>query len=137
MEGSDLIDVLLNVQENDEEIGVSLSRNNIKAIILDMFLAGTDTVSTALDWTMTELMKNPKEMKNVQDEIRSVIGTHGRLTEETIEKMTHLNAAIKETFRLHPPAPLLRSRIYLRTVPVKLQYQPAYVSCPPLSVGSA
>ncbi|KAF3319892.1 cytochrome P450 71A1-like protein [Carex littledalei] len=115
MEGSNLVDVLLNVQENDEEIGVSLSRNNIKAIILDMFLAGTDTVSTALDWTMTELMKNPKEMKNVQDEIRSVIGTHGRLTEETIEKMTHLNAAIKETFRLHPPAPLLVFQKYKLT----------------------
>jgi cytochrome P450 len=33
-EGSDLIDVLLNIQDNDEELGVSLSRNNIKAIIL-------------------------------------------------------------------------------------------------------
>ncbi|XP_078182837.1 cytochrome P450 71A1-like [Carex rostrata] len=110
MEGSNLVDVLLNVQENYEEIGISLSRNNIKAIILDMFLAGTDTGSTTLDWTMTELMKNPKEMKNVQDEIRSVIGANGRLTEETIEKMTYLNAAIKESFRLHPPAPLLVQR---------------------------
>ncbi|XP_078175103.1 cytochrome P450 71A1-like [Carex rostrata] len=110
MEGSDLIDVLLNVQENDTEIGVSLSRNNIKAIILDMFSAGTDTVSTALAWTMAELIKNPKEMKNVQDEVRSMIGTDGRLTEETIKKMTYLNAAIKETFRLHPPVPLLVPR---------------------------
>jgi cytochrome P450 len=33
-EGSDLIDVLLNIQENDEQLGVSLSRNNVKAIIL-------------------------------------------------------------------------------------------------------
>ena len=34
MEGSNFVDVLLNVQENDEEIGISLSRNNIKAFIL-------------------------------------------------------------------------------------------------------
>ncbi|KAF3328707.1 putative cytochrome P450 superfamily protein [Carex littledalei] len=68
MEVSDLVDLLLNIQDNDEEMGISLSRNNIKAIILDLFAAGTDTVSTSLEWTMTELIKSPKEMKNVQDE---------------------------------------------------------------------
>ncbi|KAF3328706.1 Cytochrome P450 71A1 [Carex littledalei] len=67
------------MQDSDEDNGISLSKNNIKAIILDMFAAGTDTVSTALDWTMTELIKNPKEMKNVQDEVRSMIGTDGSL----------------------------------------------------------
>jgi hypothetical protein len=33
-EGSDFVGVLLNIQEKDEELGISLSRNNIKAIIL-------------------------------------------------------------------------------------------------------
>ena len=41
MEGSNFVDVLLNVQENDEEIGISLSRNNIKAIILVYVLSFT------------------------------------------------------------------------------------------------
>jgi Cytochrome P450 len=40
----------------------------------DMFAAGTDTVSTALEWTMAELISNPKEMKRVQ-EVRNVIST--------------------------------------------------------------
>jgi Cytochrome P450 len=68
----------------------------------DMFAAGTDTMSTALEWTMAELISNPKEMKKVQEEVRNVIST--------IEKMTYLNAAIKETLRLHPPVPLLVPR---------------------------
>ncbi|KAJ3701047.1 hypothetical protein LUZ61_004752 [Rhynchospora tenuis] len=110
MEGRDLVDILLNIQENGDEIGVSLSRNNIKAIILDTFAAGTDTVYTAIEWTMAELIKNPQEMKRVQDEVRSVVNTAGKLTEELLEKMTYLNAAIKETFRLHPPIPLLVPR---------------------------
>ncbi|XP_078174665.1 cytochrome P450 71A1-like isoform X2 [Carex rostrata] len=125
IEVSDLVDVLLNIQENDKEIGISLSRNNIKAIILDMFAAGTDTVYTTLEWTMAELIKNPKEMKNVQDEVRSMIGTDGRLTEETIEKMTYLNAAIKETFRLHPPAPLLVPRESTKDIDLLGYYIPA------------
>ncbi|KAJ4765648.1 Cytochrome P450 [Rhynchospora pubera] len=110
MKERDLVDILLNIQENSDEIGVSLSRNNIKAILLDMFSAGTDTVSTIIEWTMAELIKNPQEMKRVQDEVRSVVNTAGKLTEELVEKMAYLNAAIKETFRLHPPIVLLIPR---------------------------
>ncbi|KAJ4765651.1 hypothetical protein LUZ62_076026 [Rhynchospora pubera] len=110
MEGRDVVDILLNIQENGDDIGVSLGRNNIKAIILDMFAAGTDTVYTAIEWTMAELIKNPQEMKRVQNEVRSVVNTAGKLTDELVEKMTYLNAAIKETFRLHPPVPLLVPR---------------------------
>jgi cytochrome P450 len=76
----------------------------------DMFAAGTDTVSTALEWTMAELISNPKEMKRVQEEVRNVISTTGKLTEEIVEKMAYLIAAIKETLRLHPPIPLLVPR---------------------------
>jgi cytochrome P450 len=36
--------------------------------------------------------------------------TEGRLTEELVPKMAYLHAAIKETLRLHPPAPLLVPR---------------------------
>ncbi|KAJ4818342.1 hypothetical protein LUZ62_030908 [Rhynchospora pubera] len=110
MEGRDLIDIMLNIQGNCVDTGVSLGRNNIKAIILDMLFAGTDVVYTAIEWKMAELIKNPQEMKRVQDEVRSVVNTAGKLTEELVEKMTYLNAAIKETFRLHPPVPLLVPR---------------------------
>ncbi|KAJ4794508.1 hypothetical protein LUZ62_045754 [Rhynchospora pubera] len=110
MEGRDLVYILLNIQENDDDIRVPLSRTNIKAILLDMFAAGTDTVYTAIEWTMAELIKNPQEMKRVQDEVRSVVNAAGKLSEELVGKMAHLNAAIKETFRLHPPVPLLIPR---------------------------
>jgi hypothetical protein len=49
-EGGDLVDVLLNIQENDEELGVSLSRNNIKAIILVCsLLISANLVSFVID----------------------------------------------------------------------------------------
>lgn len=35
--GGDLVDILLNIQDNNEEIGFSLSRNSIKAIILVLY----------------------------------------------------------------------------------------------------
>ena len=38
-----------------------------------MFLAGTDTTSKTIEWTMAELVKNPSEMEKVQQEVRRVV----------------------------------------------------------------
>jgi cytochrome P450 len=87
-----------------------------------MFAAGTDTVYTVLEWTMAELINNTKEMKRVQEELRSVINTTGEITEELVQKMAYLHAAIKETLRLHPPIPLLVPRESTENIDI-LDYQ--------------
>jgi cytochrome P450 len=73
----------------------------------DLFLAGTDTTSKTMEWTMAELVKNPKEMEKVQAELRQIVGEHGRVTEEQLSTMTRPQAAMKEAMRLHPPLPIL------------------------------
>ena len=62
-----------------------------------MFIAGIDTTYKTIEWTMAELLKNPREMVKVQAEVRQVAaGTHGGVLEEELEKMSFLHAAIKE-----------------------------------------
>jgi cytochrome P450 len=62
-------------------------------------------------WAMTELVKNPKLIKKVQGEIREQLGSNkARITEEDIDKVPYLKMVIKETFRLHPAAPLILPR---------------------------
>lgn len=59
---------------------------------------------------MTALMKNPKAMKKVQEEVRKSVGKKGIVNEDDTQNMPYLKAVIKETFRLYPPAPILVAR---------------------------
>ncbi|CAL4902276.1 unnamed protein product [Urochloa decumbens] len=109
-EAGDLLDdLLLAVKEGSA--GLNLDRTDVKGLIIDLFLAGTDTTSNTMEWTMAELVKNPSEMEKVQAEVRQVVGQHGSVvTEEKLSAMTRLQAAMKEALRLHPPAPMLVPR---------------------------
>lgn len=121
-EFSNFVDVLLALSDDadDHAAGnISLTRDNIKAIILDMFLGGTDTTSTAIEWTMSELIRNPEAMRRLQQEVRSAVGCKGKVTEEDLEKMDYLKAVIKETLRLHPPIPLLVPRETIEQVELR------------------
>eukprot|EP01018_Ginkgo_biloba_P035806 Gb_33785 [translate_table: standard] len=73
----------------------------------DMFLAGTDASSTTLEWAMSEMLLNLSMMKKVQDELESMVGLNRMVEESDLPQLEYLKAVVKETLRLHPPAPLL------------------------------
>ena len=70
-------------------------------------MGATDTTAATTVWAMTALIKNPRVMKKLQEEIRSMGGKKDFLDEEDIQNFTYLKAVIKEILRLHLPSPLL------------------------------
>ncbi|KAK7407753.1 hypothetical protein VNO78_09806 [Psophocarpus tetragonolobus] len=107
----DLVDVLLKFQDgNDTLQDISLTSNNIKAIILDVFGAGGETAATTINWAMAELIRHPRVMKKAQAEVREVFNMKGRVDEACMDELKYLKSVAKETLRLHPPAPLLLPR---------------------------
>ncbi|RDX79081.1 Cytochrome P450 71D10, partial [Mucuna pruriens] len=107
--GEDLVDVLLRLQKNGE-LQHPLSDSVIKATIMDIFSAGSDSSSTTMEWIMSELVKNPRVMEKAQIEVRRVFDGKGYVDETSIHELKYLRSVIKETFRLHPIVPLLLPR---------------------------
>ncbi|KAM0848064.1 hypothetical protein ACQ4PT_054618 [Festuca glaucescens] len=100
---ADFVDVLLSRQHE-----YSLTRQHIKAILIDMFVAGTDTSYVVLEFAMAELMRKPHLMAKLQAEVRDKIPKDQQMfTEDDLGRMPYLKAVLKETVRLHPPLPLL------------------------------
>ncbi|KAL1812640.1 hypothetical protein ACET3Z_022705 [Daucus carota] len=107
-EHEDLVDVLLRVQDDPNQ-EIRLTNENIKGVLNDMFLAGTDTSSVTLIWAMTELIRRPSAMRKAQEEVRGVVKESGSLevNESHLPELAYLKMVIKEVLRLHPPVPLL------------------------------
>ncbi|KAL2320827.1 hypothetical protein Fmac_029796 [Flemingia macrophylla] len=101
----DMMDILLQVSK-DPNADVRLTRNDIKAFFLDIFLAGTDTSSAALQWAMAEMMNNPRVLRKVKAEIDAVVGSSRLVNESDVPNLPYLHAVVKEVLRLHPTAPL-------------------------------
>ncbi|GLT26373.1 hypothetical protein SLA2020_014450 [Shorea laevis] len=105
----DLVTSLLKLQENGD-LEFPLTDTDIKAVILDIFNAGSETSSTIVDWAMAEMVKNPKVLEKAQEEVRRVFDKQGDVDEAGIHELRYLTAVIKETLRLHPSLPLLLPR---------------------------
>ncbi|KAK1313368.1 Cytochrome P450 93A3 [Acorus calamus] len=102
----DLFDVLMDVSE-DENAEVKLTRDDIKGFSMEVYVAGTDTSSITIEWALAELINHPSVLSKARAEIESIIGKT-RLVEETdIPNLPYLQSIVKETFRLHPPAPFI------------------------------
>lgn len=118
----DFLDIIMANRENSD--GERLTMTNIKALLLNLFTAGTDTSSSVIEWALSEMINNPKILKRAHDEMDQVIGRNRRLEESDIPKLPYLQAICKETFRKHPSTPLNLPRISTQACEVNGYYIP-------------
>ncbi|KAH0939957.1 hypothetical protein HID58_007418 [Brassica napus] len=104
--GEDFLEVLLKIKdENDEK--TNLNMNDVKALLMDMVLGGTDTSVHVIEFAMAEILNNPEIMKRAQQELDEVVGKDKIVEESHIPELPYILAIMKETLRLHTVAPLL------------------------------
>ncbi|CAK8565327.1 unnamed protein product [Lathyrus sativus] len=119
----DFLDTLI-AQSKQDDGGEKLTITNIKAVLLNLFTAGTDTSSSIIEWALSEIIKNPNIMKRAHEEMDRVIGKQRRLQESDIQNLPYLQAICKETYRKHPSTPLNLPRVSSEACEVNGYYIP-------------
>ncbi|KAJ4954982.1 hypothetical protein NE237_011765 [Protea cynaroides] len=109
MEGEvDFIDMMLSIiQVHDKDLKYSHDRDTIiKATILALITAGSETTSLSLTWALSLLLNNRHVLKKAQRELDSHVGRDRHVEESDIKNLIYLHAIVKETLRLYPAAPI-------------------------------
>ncbi|KAG2552354.1 hypothetical protein PVAP13_9KG423300 [Panicum virgatum] len=114
----DILDMLLRFQK-DGGLGITLTTEVLSGVLFDVFSAGSETTATTIIWAMSELVRSTRAMERAQSEVRRVLQGKTRLAEADIQgRLPYLQMVIKETLRLHPPAPLILPRFCGESVKV-------------------
>lgn len=92
--GGDLLDHLLQEPEIDDGL--------IRDQLLTMLIAGHDTSTASLAWTLLQFGRYPHLLARAQAEVDDVCA-RDLPTEEMLNNLVFLDSVIKETLRLFPP----------------------------------
>ena len=94
IQSDDLLTRLVNIPEFDDDL--------IRDQLLTMLIAGHDTSTALLAWTLYLLGTHPKAMERATKEARSTL--HGSVpTTQSLTDLSFLDMVIKESLRLYPP----------------------------------
>ncbi|XP_074588691.1 cytochrome P450 71A9-like [Curcuma longa] len=96
---------LLREEQSNNEGG--LTRDGVKALLLDLMFGGTGTMAATMEWAVAELVRTPRALARAQDEVRRVAAGKSYVDEGDLQRLTYLHAVVKEILRLHPVAPLM------------------------------
>ncbi|XP_067453516.1 cytochrome P450 2J4-like [Thunnus thynnus] len=102
----DYIDSFLIEMENHKESDLGFNEINLTMCSVDLFLAGTETTSTTLQWALVYLIKNPDIQEKVQAEIDRVIGETRLPTMADRPNLPYTDAVIHEIQRMGNIVPL-------------------------------
>ncbi|KAL0446145.1 UNVERIFIED_CONTAM: Flavonoid 3'-monooxygenase [Sesamum latifolium] len=105
----DFLQMLMELSEKQDD-KTEIGKTQIKAMITDIIIVGTDTSAATIEWVMTDCMHNPEVMEKAHKELNEVVGLNNVVEEFHIPKLVYLDAVIKETLRIRPIGPFLTPR---------------------------
>ncbi|KAI5895540.1 cytochrome P450 [Schizophyllum commune H4-8] len=108
-QGKDIMSLLIRANMKAED---PLDEDELVGQMSVLIFGGTDTTSSALSRILYLLAKHPDVQDRLRQEIRAAKETYGVLTYDELESLPLLDAILRETLRLYPPASqLLRKTV--------------------------
>ena len=114
-EVGDLLDLMLASQDDPEK---GLTDENIRYQIITFLIAGHETTSGLLAFTINHLLKHPAVMTRARAEVDRVLG-HDLSKPPTLREvsgLSYIRQILNESLRLHPTAPAMQLTPYEDTV---------------------
>lgn len=110
-----LIQLRNNVSIDSDDLVTSSGKGNksmtieqIAGQVFIFYIAGNETSSSTIAYTLYELTQNEDLMKRAQDDIKSTLEKHnGKVTYESVMDMKFIDLCVKETLRKFPGLPIL------------------------------
>ncbi|KAM3588896.1 hypothetical protein VKS41_001325 [Umbelopsis sp. WA50703] len=100
-DNKDLLDFMLTARD---ENNLGLSDENIRDQVITFLIAGHETTSNTLAWTLYELSRHPEIEQKILQEIVNLGITHDTLpTSEQSSSMKYTYQVLKETLRMYSP----------------------------------
>ncbi len=100
-----MLDLLMSIDNPDGTKRFSV--DEITGMFISMMFAGHHTTSGTAAWTLIELLRNPAEMAAVVAEADALMASGDEVSYQALRETPRLEAALKETLRLHPPLIIL------------------------------
>lgn len=109
---NDFMDLLIQLKNEEPKDGsAALTMNQVAAEAFVFFLAGFETSSSLLSYTLYELAQNATIQQRARKEIQTVLARHNdQLTYEALLEMTYIEQILKESLRKYPPIAGLNRR---------------------------
>ncbi|SFM80063.1 cytochrome P450 / NADPH-cytochrome P450 reductase [Pseudonocardia ammonioxydans] len=107
-------DLLARMLTGTDKQGRQLPDHNIVSQCITFLIAGHETTSGLLSFTIAYLIKHPEVVARVQDEVDRVLGTDPGVmpTAEMLGRLTYVRQVLDETLRLWPTAPAFTRQPY-------------------------
>ncbi|CAN1168107.1 2-methylbutanal oxime monooxygenase [Linum perenne] len=117
-EHEDVVDVLIGLMK-DQSASFQITNDHLKAVVMNLFVGAIDTSAVTVGWAFSELLRSPRIMKKAQSEIRSIVGPNQKRAEgKLLDKFNYLELIIRETFRKHPPLPILIPHLCMKHIKI-------------------
>jgi sterol 14alpha-demethylase len=113
---ADLLDILMSIREKDGS--PRFTADTVTGMFISMMFAGHHTTSGTAAWTLIELLRHPMELQSVNNELDRLYADGSAVSFQALREIPHLESALKEALRLHPPLILL-----LRVAKEELSYR--------------
>ena len=98
--GEDFLQTLMDAEYSD---GTKLSDHEITGMLVAAMFAGHHTSSVTTAWTLIELLRNPRFLAEVRDEIHARYAEAEEYTFQSLRDLQKTEGAVKEALRIHPP----------------------------------